>query len=347
MKIFYCLVILLFSTNLSYADEFLLNSSDKKDEVNKVEIKENEPSIAPESHILNLDNKQILIDENLSADQENMKSEDFVQLLPDKSFEEDKNSSLQEEKDIEVFDLKSQKNDRNEKLNNNIEPNKNLLPQVQQGPDANVIDKPNKDNKDSKISKKGNDTSRNSDSDKIKDSDKENAKTFEFPQLEDLFKDEIAVWKYKKVPNMAIYGKLSENNNNHLPRAVYLQDYNQQIYYCIMKNDLSGLRAIVNKLEDIGMAIDNVFALQSDSVDDLLTFAMRTGKRDIVNFLLYKGAVFNANNSSELLSIAIQHGYFDLAESIKSIRDSSFKKINNDPNSDMYKWAIKVKHHKS
>ncbi|WP_339047923.1 hypothetical protein [Candidatus Mesenet endosymbiont of Phosphuga atrata] len=339
MKIFYCLVILLFSTNLSYADEFLLNSSDKKDEINKIEAEENELPIASQNYVLNLDNKQVLIDENLSADQENMASEDFVRLLPDKNFEEDKNSSFQEEKDIEVFDLEGRKNDQKEKLDDNIKLNKNPLPQIQQGPDTSIIDKPDKDNK---TSKKGNDTSRNSDSDKIKESDEENAEAFEFSQLEDLFKDEIAVWKYKKVPNMAIYSKLSKNNNNHLPRAVYLQDYNQQIYYCIMKNDLSGLRAIMNKLEDIGM--DDIFALQPDSVDDLLTFAMKTGKRDIVDFLLYKGAVFNANNSSELLSIAIRHGYFDLAESIKKIRDSSFKKINNNPNSDMYKWAMETKY---
>ncbi|GHM59553.1 MAG: hypothetical protein sL5_05460 [Candidatus Mesenet longicola] len=336
------MIILLFSTNLSYADEFLLNNSDQVDDANRVEAKESESPIAPESYVLNLNNKQIPVNENLSVDQQNMESEDFVRLLPNENFEEDKDSSLQEEKDIEVFDLESRKNDHKEELDDNIEPNKNPLPQVQQDPDISIADKPDKDNK---TSKKGNDTSRNLDSDKIKDSDEENAEAFKFLQLEDLFKDEIAVWKYKKAPNMAIYGKLSENNNNHLPRAIYLQDYNQQIYYCIIENDLSGLRAIVNKLEDIGM--DDIFALQPDSIHDLLTFAMKTGKRDIVNFLLYKGAVFNANNSSELLSIAIQHGYFDLAESIKSIRDSSFKKINNDPNSDMYKWAIKVKHHKS
>ncbi|WP_339045199.1 hypothetical protein [Candidatus Mesenet endosymbiont of Agriotes lineatus] len=345
MKILYCLVILLFGTDLSYADELLLNNSDKADDANKVETKENEPPIASQSYALNLNDKEddILIDENLLIGQQNIESEDFVRLLLDKSFEEDKNSSLQEEKDIEVFDLESRKNDQKEKLNNNIEPNKNPLPQVQRDTGTSIIDKSDKNNEDNKTPKKGNDTSRNSNSDEVKNFDEENNEPFKFPQLEDLFKDEITTWQYKKAPNIAIYGKLSENNNNHLPRAVYLQDYNKQIYYCIIKGDLSGLRAIVNKLEDTGMAIDDVFALQPDSVHDLLTFAMKTGKRDIVDFLLYKGAVLNINNSSELLSIAIQHGYFDLADSIKKIRDSSFKKINNDPNSDMYKWAMKVK----
>lgn len=333
IKILYCLVVLLFGTNLSYANEFPVNNDDKADETSKAEEKS---SIAPQNDILNLDNKQILIDEDLSIDKQ--EPEDFVQLLPNKDsdLEKDKNTSLQEKEDTEVFSLESKKNNQ-EELGNNIELNKDLLPKQ----DLSVIDKPDEDNKENKTPV---DNSHDSDNDEF---DKENTEALKFPQWEDLFKDEIAVWKYKKTPNMTIYGKLGENNNNHLPRIVYLQDYNQQIYYCIIKNDLSGLRAIINKLEGIGMTADDILTLKPDLVHDLLTFAMKTGKRNIVDFLLYKGAVFSADSSDELLSAAIQYGYFDLADSIINVRNSSFKKINNDLNSNMYKWAMKVKHNKN
>lgn len=342
MRIFYCLIVLLFSAGISYANELLLKNDDN---VDKVETEEEESSIVPKSYVFGSNDKQddILIAEDLSANQQDIESEDFTQLLPDKDLEEDENITLQEEKDTETFNLEGKKNDQKEKLDNNIEPNKNLLPKIQQDPNASVADESDKDNEDNKVPKKF-DPPHNSDSDKAKDSDGENGEPFKFPQWESLLKDDITVWKYKKIPNTAIYGKLSENNNNHLPRAVYLQDYSKQIYYCIVKDDLSGLRVIMSKLEDIGMTMNDVFALKPDSAHDLLTLAMKTGKRDIVDFLLYKGAVFSADNSNELLSAATQYGYFDLADLIKKIRNSSFKKINNDSNSDMYKWAMESKY---
>ncbi|QGR02682.1 ankyrin repeat domain-containing protein [Ehrlichia ruminantium] len=111
-----------------------------------------------------------------------------------------------------------------------------------------------------------------------------------------------------------------DNLNDHLPRLYTIKDYSTQLFYCIINNDVSGLRALINKLEELDVSL-SAMSSQVRTVgfgDTLLTYAVKHGKLDIVRFLLSTGIdsnVANYNNDTPI-SIAVKNGRDDIARAI-------------------------------
>lgn len=108
--------------------------------------------------------------------------------------------------------------------------------------------------------------------------------------------------------------------NEHLPKIYTVEDYYIQIFYCIMQSDVSGLRSLINKLQELGVSLSTILyeVRTLDVGDNLLTYAVKQKKLDIVRFLLSIGAnsnVANYNNETPL-SISIENGSMDIAHAI-------------------------------
>ncbi|GAT76473.1 hypothetical protein EHRUM1_06570 [Ehrlichia ruminantium] len=112
--------------------------------------------------------------------------------------------------------------------------------------------------------------------------------------------------------------------NNHLPKLYTVKDYSTQLFYCIITNNVSGLRILLNKLEelDIGLPIVSSQIRTVGVGDTLLTYAVRYGKLDIVRFLLSVGVdsnVTNYNNDTPI-SIAMKNSRYDIARAIMTMQ---------------------------
>ncbi|GAT75516.1 ankyrin repeat-containing protein [Ehrlichia ruminantium] len=112
--------------------------------------------------------------------------------------------------------------------------------------------------------------------------------------------------------------------NNHLPKLYTVKDYGTQLFYCIITNNVSGLRILINKLEELDIGLP-VISSQIRTVglgDTLLTYAVRYGKLDIVRFLLSVGVdsnVTNYNNDTPI-SIAMKNSRYDIARAIMTMQ---------------------------
>ncbi|AHC39397.1 aankyrin [Ehrlichia muris AS145] len=108
--------------------------------------------------------------------------------------------------------------------------------------------------------------------------------------------------------------------NHHLPKIYSVEDYYIQIFYCITQNDLSGLRSLINKLQELGVSLSTILyeVRTSDVGDNLLTYAVRQRKLDIVRFLLSIGADSNFTNynNETPLSISVRNGSIDITHAI-------------------------------
>ncbi|KYW97086.1 ankyrin repeat domain-containing protein [Ehrlichia ruminantium] len=112
--------------------------------------------------------------------------------------------------------------------------------------------------------------------------------------------------------------------NNHLPKLYTVKDYSTQLFYCIITNNVSGLRILLNKLEelDIGLPVVSSQIRTVGVGDTLLTYAVRYGKLDIVRFLLSVGVdsnVTNYNNDTPI-SIAMKNSRYDIARAIMTMQ---------------------------
>ncbi|CAH58354.1 ankyrin repeat domain-containing protein [Ehrlichia ruminantium] len=112
--------------------------------------------------------------------------------------------------------------------------------------------------------------------------------------------------------------------NNHLPKLYTVKDYSTQLFYCIITNNVSGLRILLNKLEelDIGLPVVSSQIRTVGLGDTLLTYAVRYGKLDIVRFLLSVGVdsnVANYNNDTPI-SIAMKNSRYDIARAIMTMQ---------------------------
>ncbi|CAI28096.1 Hypothetical protein ERGA_CDS_06440 [Ehrlichia ruminantium str. Gardel] len=112
--------------------------------------------------------------------------------------------------------------------------------------------------------------------------------------------------------------------NNHLPKLYTVKDYSTQLFYCIITNNVSGLRVLINKLEelDIGLPVVSSQIRTVGLGDTLLTYAVRYGNLDIVRFLLSVGVdsnVANYNNDTPI-SIAMKNSRYDIARAIMTMQ---------------------------
>lgn len=79
-----------------------------------------------------------------------------------------------------------------------------------------------------------------------------------------------------------IYKKSYDAQNRHLPVAMYESDYDAATFLAVMKNDLNGLRAMINAGRDLEM--------RSPNGESLVAVAVRYGSHDALRYLLAKGA---------------------------------------------------------
>ncbi|KJV69077.1 ankyrin repeat domain-containing protein [Candidatus Neoehrlichia procyonis] len=111
-----------------------------------------------------------------------------------------------------------------------------------------------------------------------------------------------------------------DQNNSHLPRVASLHDYYQQAFYCVNDNDVSGLRAVIYKLENLGVNVTTILEdlRTQDRGDNLLLYAIRKGNIDVVRFLLSLGSGIGVNNyqSETPLGIAVQSDRTDIIDAV-------------------------------
>ncbi len=159
-----------------------------------------------------------------------------------------------------------------------------------------------------------------------------------------LKKEPVKEWPYQETQDKSIHMKQYNDLNSHLPITVYAHDYNNQLFYCVRKNDILCLRGIINKLENIGFSIKEILDLRNNMGDTSLIYAARKGGLDAVRFLLLQGADVNAvNNKFEsALDVAYRQDIVNAVSEMKS-GSTAVKKISNQQGSDMYNWAMNTK----
>ncbi len=174
--------------------------------------------------------------------------------------------------------------------------------------------------------------------------DKSKANDDKLKRWTDLKKEPVKEWPYHETQDKPIHMKQYNNLNSHLPVTVYAHDYNNQLFYCVRKNDVLCLRGIINKLENIGFSIKEILDLRNNMGDTSLIYAARKGGLDAVRFLLLQGADVNAvNNKFEsALDVAYRQ---DIVNAVSEMKSGSMavKKISNQQGSDMYNWAMNTK----
>lgn len=151
----------------------------------------------------------------------------------------------------------------------------------------------------------------------------------------------------KKHKSKSIYKRQYDSLNEHLPTTIFTDDYSKQFFYCIKKGNLNCLRGVINKLEKIGLTIQEILRFRNKLGDTPLIYAVKQDQIDIVRFLLLQGAnpeVVDDNLKSPI-DIAIERKQINIinaiAEMIPYLLED--KEINNEENSAMYNWAIKTK----
>ena len=112
--------------------------------------------------------------------------------------------------------------------------------------------------------------------------------------------------------------------NNHLPKVHTVEDYYKQIFYCVINNDVSGLRSLINKLEELDINLSTILyrVRTATSGDNLLAYAVRHGKLDVVRFLLSISATSNIPNykNETPLNIAVKNGQVDIVRTILTMQ---------------------------
>lgn len=156
-----------------------------------------------------------------------------------------------------------------------------------------------------------------------------------------------AEWQHKHVQSKLIHKREYNRLNEHLPTAIFMEDYSKQLFYCIKKNNLSCMRGIIAKLEKLGLTTKEVLKFKNKLGDTLLIYAVKQGHIDIVRFLLLQGADLKAVNYAfkAPIDIAIEKKQIDIINVITEMTPHllEHKKIDNKESSEMYNWALNEK----
>lgn len=156
-----------------------------------------------------------------------------------------------------------------------------------------------------------------------------------------------AEWQHKYVQNKLIHKREYNRLNEHLPTAIFMEDYSKQLFYCIKKNNLSCIRGVIAKLEKLGLTTKEVLKFKNKLGDTLLIYAVKQGHIDIVRFLLLQGADLKAVNYAfkAPIDIAIEKKQIDIINVIAEMTPHllEHKKIDNKESSEMYNWALNEK----
>ncbi|MHC3897869.1 UNVERIFIED_CONTAM: ankyrin repeat domain-containing protein [Wolbachia endosymbiont of Nasonia longicornis] len=145
----------------------------------------------------------------------------------------------------------------------------------------------------------------------------------------------------------SIYKRQYDSLNEHLPKTIFTDDYSKQFFYCIKKGNLICLRGVINKLEKIGLTIQEILRFRNKLGDTPLIYAVKQGQIDTVRFLLLQGADPRVvdNNFKSPIDIAIEKKQIDIINAIAEMMPYLLedKEINNEEDSEMYNFAIKTK----
>lgn len=151
----------------------------------------------------------------------------------------------------------------------------------------------------------------------------------------------------KKHKSKSIYKRQYDSLNEHLPKTIFTDDYSKQFFYCIKKGNLICLRGVINKLEKIGLTIQEILRFRNKLGDTPLIYAVKQGQIDTVRFLLLQGADPRVvdNNFKSSIDIAIEKKQIDIINAIAEMMPYLLedKEINNEEDSEMYNFAIKTK----
>ncbi len=151
----------------------------------------------------------------------------------------------------------------------------------------------------------------------------------------------------KKHKSKSIYKRQYDSLNEHLPKTIFTDDYSKQFFYCIKKGNLICLRGVINKLEKIGLTIQEILRFRNKLGDTPLIYAVKQGQIDTVRFLLLQGADPRVvdNNFKSPINIAIEKKKIDIINAIAEMMPYLLedKEINNEEDSEMYNFAIKTK----
>ncbi|WCR54069.1 MAG: hypothetical protein PG981_001091 [Wolbachia endosymbiont of Ctenocephalides orientis wCori] len=156
-----------------------------------------------------------------------------------------------------------------------------------------------------------------------------------------------AEWQHKYVQNKLIHKREYNRLNEHLPTAIFMEDYSKQLFYCIKKNNLSCIRGVITKLEKLGLTTKEILKFKNKLGDTLLIYAVKQGQIDIVRFLLLQGAELKVVNYAfkAPIDIAIEKKQIDIINVITEMTPHllEHKKIDNKKRSEMYNWALNEK----
>ena len=170
---------------------------------------------------------------------------------------------------------------------------------------------------------------------------KKNEKSEKWTKLNKEIKKE---WNHK---SKSIYKRQYDSLNEHLPKTIFTDDYSKQFFYCIKKGNLICLRGVINKLEKIGLTIQEILRFRNKLGDTPLIYAVKQGEIDTVRFLLLQGADPRVvdNNFKSPIEIAIERNQINIINAIAEMMPYLLedKEINNQENSEMYNFAIKIK----
>ena len=177
--------------------------------------------------------------------------------------------------------------------------------------------------------------------DNITPVNKKNEKSEKWTKLNKEIKKE---WNHK---SKSIYKRQYDSLNEHLPKTIFTDDYSKQFFYCIKKGNLICLRGVINKLEKIGLTIQEILRFRNKLGDTPLIYAVKQGEIDTVRFLLLQGADPRVvdNNFKSPIEIAIERNQINIINAIAEMMPYLLedKEINNQENSEMYNFAIKIK----
>ncbi|MCU7611903.1 ankyrin repeat domain-containing protein [Anaplasma capra] len=131
-------------------------------------------------------------------------------------------------------------------------------------------------------------------------------------------------WPYRRAvhPYIEITGTYNDNNS-HLPRFYDAREYYAHVFYCAKSNNITGLMALVNELENLGKDLKFVLeGVRTKSGDNVLIYAIRHGAIDTVRYLLSNGAnVMIKNNKGETpLSVAVASGRADMINAVSEMQ---------------------------
>ncbi|MGL9725799.1 MAG: ankyrin repeat domain-containing protein [Wolbachia sp.] len=151
----------------------------------------------------------------------------------------------------------------------------------------------------------------------------------------------------KNHKSKSIYKRQYNSLNEHLPKIIFTNDYSKQFFYCIKKGNLTCLRGVINKLEKIGLTIQEILRFKNKLGDTPLTYAVKQDQIDTIRFLLLQGANPEAvdDNFKSPIDIAIERKQINIINAITEMVPYLLKgkEINNEETSDMYNWALKTK----